>query len=62
MEDPKNISRAERYPTVRNPPPLVLEAVEYFMGARLLKQKRSVPVIVVDHVDEKPLEQARPCC
>jgi uncharacterized protein (TIGR03435 family) len=32
------------------------EAVERQLGVKLVKQKRSVPVIVVDHVDEKPLE------
>ncbi len=32
------------------------EAVERQMGVKLVKQKRSIPVIVVDHVDEKPLE------
>jgi uncharacterized protein (TIGR03435 family) len=32
------------------------EAVERLTGLKLVKQKRSIPVIVVDHVDEKPLE------
>lgn len=32
------------------------EAVEKLTGLKLTKQKRSIPVIVVDHVDEKPLE------
>jgi len=32
------------------------EAVERQMGVRLVKQQRSIPVIVVDHVEEKPLE------
>jgi uncharacterized protein (TIGR03435 family) len=32
------------------------EAVERMLGVKLVKQKRSIPVIVVDHVDEKPLE------
>jgi uncharacterized protein (TIGR03435 family) len=32
------------------------EAVEKEMGIKLVKQKRSIPVVVVDHVDEKPLE------
>jgi uncharacterized protein (TIGR03435 family) len=32
------------------------EAVERQMGVKLVKQKRSIPVIVVDHVDEKPIE------
>jgi uncharacterized protein (TIGR03435 family) len=34
----------------------VFEAVESELGLKLVKQKRSIPVIVVDHVDEKPLE------
>lgn len=32
----------------------VFEAVEKELGLKLVKQKRSIPVIVVDHVDEKP--------
>ena len=32
------------------------EAVERMLGVKLVKQKKSIPVIVVDHVDEKPLE------
>jgi uncharacterized protein (TIGR03435 family) len=32
------------------------EAVERQMGVKLVKQKRSIPVIIVDHVDEKPIE------
>jgi uncharacterized protein (TIGR03435 family) len=32
------------------------EAVERLTGLKLLKQKRSIPVIVVDHVDEQPIE------
>jgi uncharacterized protein (TIGR03435 family) len=32
------------------------EAVERELGLRLVKQKRSIPVIVVDHVNEKPRE------
>jgi uncharacterized protein (TIGR03435 family) len=34
----------------------VFEAVERQLGLKLVKQKRSIPVIVVDHVDEKPIE------
>ena len=34
----------------------VFDAVEKELGLKLVKQKRSIPVIVVDHVDEKPLE------
>lgn len=32
------------------------EAVEKELGLKLVKQKRSIPVIVVDHVAEKPIE------
>ena len=32
------------------------EAVERLTGLKLVKQKRSIPVIVVDHMDEKPIE------
>jgi len=34
----------------------VFEAVERELGLKLVKQKRSVPVIVVDHVDEEPIQ------
>jgi uncharacterized protein (TIGR03435 family) len=34
----------------------VFEAVERELGLKLVKQKRAVPVIVVDHVDEEPLQ------
>jgi uncharacterized protein (TIGR03435 family) len=34
----------------------VFEAVEKELGLKLVKQKLSIPVIVVDHVDEKPLQ------
>jgi uncharacterized protein (TIGR03435 family) len=34
----------------------VFEAVEKELGLKLVKQKRSVPVIVVDHVDDKPIQ------
>lgn len=34
----------------------VFDAVEKELGLKLVKQKRSIPVIVVDHVDEKPIE------
>jgi uncharacterized protein (TIGR03435 family) len=34
----------------------VFEAVEKELGLKLVKQKRSIPVIVVDHVTEKPVE------
>jgi uncharacterized protein (TIGR03435 family) len=32
------------------------EAVERELGLKLVRQKRTIPVIVVDHVDEKPIE------
>jgi len=32
------------------------DAVERQMGVKLVRQNRSIPVIVVDHVNEKPLE------
>ncbi|HWF09535.1 MAG TPA: DUF3738 domain-containing protein [Bryobacteraceae bacterium] len=32
------------------------EAVQRQLGVKLVKQQRSVPVVVVDHVGEKPLE------
>lgn len=32
------------------------EAVERELGLKLVKQKRSIPVTVVDHVDDKPLQ------
>ena len=31
------------------------EAVEKQLGLKLVKEKRSIPVVVVDHVDEEPL-------
>jgi len=34
----------------------VFEAVEKELGLKLVKQTRSIPVIVVDHIDEKPIE------
>ena len=34
----------------------VFEAVEKELGMKLVKQTRSIPVIVVDHVTEKPVE------
>jgi len=34
----------------------VFEAVESELGLKLVKQKRSIPVVVVDHADEKPVE------
>lgn len=34
----------------------VFEAVERELGLKLVRQKRSIPVSVVDHVDDKPLQ------
>jgi len=34
----------------------VFDAVEKELGLKLVKETRSIPVIVVDHVDEKPIE------
>ena len=34
----------------------VFDAVKQQLGLKLVKQNRSIPVIIVDHVDEKPLE------
>ncbi len=34
----------------------VFEALQQQLGLKLVKQKRSIPVIVVDHVSEKPIE------
>jgi uncharacterized protein (TIGR03435 family) len=34
----------------------VFEAVQKELGLKLVKQTRSIPVIVVDHVDEKPIQ------
>jgi uncharacterized protein (TIGR03435 family) len=32
------------------------DAIEKELGLKIVKEKRSIPVIVVDHVDEKPIE------
>jgi uncharacterized protein (TIGR03435 family) len=34
----------------------VFDALERELGLKLVKQTRSIPVLVVDHVDEKPIE------
>jgi uncharacterized protein (TIGR03435 family) len=34
----------------------VFDAVDKELGLKLVTQKRSVPVIVVDHVNEKPMD------
>ena len=33
----------------------LFEALERQLGLKLVKEKRSIPVVVVDHVDETPL-------
>ncbi len=46
-------------PTAEATAPLdisVFEALQQELGLKLVKEKRSIPVIVVDHVDEKPIE------
>jgi uncharacterized protein (TIGR03435 family) len=35
----------------------VFEAVDKELGLKLVKQTRSIPVLIVDHVEEKPTEQ-----
>jgi uncharacterized protein (TIGR03435 family) len=34
----------------------VFEAVQKELGLKLVKQTRSIPVVVVDHVNEEPIE------
>jgi len=34
----------------------VFEALQKELGLKLVKEKRSIPVVVVDHVDQKPVE------
>jgi uncharacterized protein (TIGR03435 family) len=34
----------------------VFDALQRELGLKLVKQTRSIPVLVVDHVDEKPIE------
>ena len=46
-------------PSVEATAPLdisVFEALQQQLGLKLVKEKRSIPVIVVDHIDEKPIE------
>jgi uncharacterized protein (TIGR03435 family) len=44
-------------PTATDPNGItVFEAMEKELGLKLVRQKQSIPVIVVDHVNEKPLE------
>jgi len=65
---PKALLQAPAAPNPNQPPGTVLEAsdpgggisvfdaVQKELGLKLVKQTRSVPVIVVDHVTEKPVE------
>jgi uncharacterized protein (TIGR03435 family) len=54
--NPTNQSAAGLIPEASDPNGLtVFEAVEK-LGLKLVKEKRSIPVIVVDHVEEKPKE------
>ena len=34
----------------------LLEAVEKQLGLKLVEQKRPVPVLVIDHIEEKPTD------
>jgi len=34
----------------------IFEAVEKQLGLKLEKQKRTMPVIVIDHIEQKPTE------
>jgi uncharacterized protein (TIGR03435 family) len=34
----------------------VFDAMERELGLKLVKQRKTIPMIVVDHVDEKPIE------
>jgi uncharacterized protein (TIGR03435 family) len=51
-------------PAADRPAGAVVEAQRHFgfrsgrkrAGLKLVKQKRSIPVIIVDHVDERPIE------
>jgi uncharacterized protein (TIGR03435 family) len=63
---PKGMLQAQPAANTNQPPGAVteaaepsgisaFEAVEKELGLRLVKQKQSIPVIVVDHVNEKPI-------
>ena len=63
---PKAQLQAQPTPNAEQPPGALAQAsdpdgislfaaVEKELGLKLVKQKRSIPVIVVDHVDEKPI-------
>jgi uncharacterized protein (TIGR03435 family) len=34
----------------------VFDAITSELGLKLVKEQRSIPVIVVDHIDEKPID------
>jgi uncharacterized protein (TIGR03435 family) len=34
----------------------IFEAIEKQLGLKLVEQKRPVPALVIDHIDEKPRE------
>jgi uncharacterized protein (TIGR03435 family) len=64
---PKQMMQAQSAPNPNQPPGSVadlsdpggisaFDAVEKELGLKLVKRTQSIPVIVVDHVDEKPLE------
>jgi uncharacterized protein (TIGR03435 family) len=61
---PKTMMPAVPLPTTNTAPSetaapggiTVFEALKQDLGLKLVKQKRSIPVIVVDHVDEKPIK------
>lgn len=64
---PRAMLQTAQPPNPNQPPGAIVEAtdpngisafdaVEKELGLKLVKQKRSIPVIVVDHVDEKPIE------
>ena len=56
---PENMLRASPAPAGETAAPngiSVFEAVEQQLGLKLVKQRRTIPVIVVDHVDKRPLE------
>jgi uncharacterized protein (TIGR03435 family) len=57
QQPPPPASAGAAMPEAADPNGLsVFEAVERELGLKLVKQKRSVPVTVVDHVLEKPVE------
>jgi len=65
---PKQLLQAPQAPNPNQPPGSIVEAsdpsggisvfdaVQKELGLKLVKQTRSIPVIVVDHVLEKPIE------